>query len=219
MPLRARISSSRPPVCATCWRRTTARDLQAEPWQFALEIRSLERAGLTGTHLRWLLCQGYVAQQVEQSRPRDRQRRFRPVANLTLPESACFVLTEPGAVFARACLAEKAWPVGDDSKLVPSYDDARRELRVGVTVVKRFEQPAPDQEGVLRAFEEEQWPPRIYDPLSPRPGQDTKRRLHTTICNLNRGQAPRLIHFDGGGDGQSVLCACSRRCRGAMAER
>ena len=62
----------------------------------------------------------------------------------------------------------------------------------------------PNQELVLRAFEEEGWPPRIADPLPPRTDQDVKRRLHSTICNLNRAHEVVLIHFEGGGDGESI---------------
>jgi hypothetical protein len=57
---------------------------------------------------------------------------------------------------------------------------------------------------VLSAFEEEGWPPRLDDPLPPHSEQDRKRRLHTTISNLNRSQDHRLIHFEGAGDGQSI---------------
>jgi hypothetical protein len=82
-------------------------------------------------------------------------------------------------------------------------------------VVKRFKQPAGNQELVLEAFEEEGWPPRIDDPLPPAPNQDGKRRLQSTIWNLNRGREARLIRFAGGGDGQSV---CWRRGEEGSAE-
>jgi hypothetical protein len=84
------------------------------------------------------------------------------------------------------------------------WDRRRRELRLGRAVVKRFRQPAPSQEKILDAFEEEGWPPRIDDPLPPLPGQEAKKRLQTTINNLNRGQGAARICFGGGGDGQSV---------------
>ena len=41
--------------------------------------------------------------------------------------------------------------------------------------------------------------------------RDAKRRLHTTIVNLNRFQKRRLIQFEGGGDGQVVVRAGHRR--------
>src|SRR5262249_28548302 len=55
----------------------------------------------TNTHLRWLLYQRYALQGVEQAAARGPRRRFRVQAGLGLSESACFVLTEPGAAYAR----------------------------------------------------------------------------------------------------------------------
>ena len=57
----------------------------------------------------------------------------------------------------------------------------------------------------MSAFEEEGWPPRIDDPLSPHPDQDTKRRLSDTIKCLNRKQSNRIIHFRGDGTGEGVI--------------
>jgi len=44
----------------------------------------------------------------------------------------------------------------------------------------------------------------VDDPLPPRPNQDPKKRLHSTISNLNRNQENRLLHFEGGGNGESI---------------
>jgi hypothetical protein len=77
-------------------------------------------------------------------------------------------------------------------------------LWVGKLLVKRFRQPAADQEAVLAAFQEEGWPPFIDDPLSPRPGQDAKQRLRKTIENMNRRHKVKIIRFGGGGTGQTV---------------
>ena len=57
---------------------------------------------------------------------------------------------------------------------------------------------------ILAAFEEEGWPPRIDDPLPPKPDQDPKRRLHDTINSLNRNQQHLLIQFFGDGSGQGI---------------
>src|SRR5437868_4993321 len=59
-----------------------ALDLAAGPWELAVEGRSLEAAGLTTTHLRWLLLHGFVHQGAECSTLTDRRRRFQSVANL-----------------------------------------------------------------------------------------------------------------------------------------
>ncbi len=72
-------------------------------------------------------------------------------------------------------------------------------------VVKQFRRRAINQELVLAAFEEECWPLRIFDPLTPQPCQDMKRRLNDTIKCLNRGQESPLLHFRGDGTGEGVL--------------
>jgi len=97
----------------------------------------------------------------------------------------------------------------EEHEAEPSVQDERGrpvwgKLRVGQAVVKRYRQPAENQELVLQAFQEEDWPPRIDDPLPPAAEQDPKRRLHTTISNSNCGQRGIRVHFAGGGDGQSV---------------
>ena len=85
------------------------------------------------------------------------------------------------------------------------WDAQRRELRVGLHLVKRFRQQAADQLTILAAFQEEGWPPRIDDPLPQHDGQDAKLRLHRTIANLNRAHKVAIIRFGGGGDGQSIM--------------
>jgi hypothetical protein len=55
-------------------------------------------------------------------------------------------------------------------------------------LVKAYRRPAPNQELVLAAFEEEGWPPQIDDPLPGSYELDTKQRLHDTIVRLNRNQ-------------------------------
>jgi hypothetical protein len=87
---------------------------------------------------------------------------------------------------------------------VPTWDRDRQELRWGDKIVKQFKVPSPNQETILAAFAEEQWPPRIDDPLTPQLEQDPKRRLHDTINTLNRNQKNPLIRFFGDGSGQGV---------------
>ena len=48
---------------------------------------------------------------------------------------------------------------------LPSWDAQRRVLQLGNELVKLFRVPAPNQEAVLSAFEEEGWPFRVDDPL------------------------------------------------------
>jgi hypothetical protein len=88
--------------------------------------------------------------------------------------------------------------------LRPLWDRDRQELRVGTEIVKQFKVPAPNQETVLAAFQEEGWPHRIDDPIPPQPDQESKRRLHDTINSLNRNQRTPLVRFLGDGSGQGV---------------
>jgi hypothetical protein len=86
----------------------------------------------------------------------------------------------------------------------PRWDPAYRELRVGDTVVKEFRVPSPAQIAILSAFEEEGWPHRIDDPLSPLPNVEPKSRLHDAIKRLNGLQKIRLLRFRGDGTGEGV---------------
>lgn len=127
-------------------------------------------------------------------------------------EETCFILTRAGILRARTDAADPTTfhlCDGDslklaDDRLTPRWDRQARVLRVGGQIVKRFKQPSPNQEGVLMAFEEEGWPVRIDDPLTPTSGIAPKVRLHDTIKWLNRHQENRLVHFSGDGNGQGV---------------
>jgi hypothetical protein len=88
--------------------------------------------------------------------------------------------------------------------LVPHWDRDRRELRWANQLVKQYRLPAPNQELILAAFEEEDWPLSIDDPLPHEPEQDPKQRLHDTIKSLNRHQLRRLLVFTGDGTGEGV---------------
>ena len=77
-------------------------------------------------------------------------------------------------------------------------------VALGGVIVKQFKVPAPNQEVILAAFEEESWPVRIDDPLPVHPCIAAKRRLHETITSLNRNQRLRVINFSGDGSGQGV---------------
>jgi hypothetical protein len=191
-------------------------ELQRSPWDFAVEIGALQAAGPTTSALRWLVCKSYVEHARETTMYGDLTRTFQRSAGLQFSRKTCFVLTEAGAAFARSALA-KFQPHDDrvefalikrdghaDHGLKPTWDCERQELRLGAVVVKQFKVPAINQELILMAFEEEGWPVRIDDPLSPHPEQDPKRRLHDTITSLNRNQRRPLIRFLGDGSGQGV---------------
>jgi hypothetical protein len=88
--------------------------------------------------------------------------------------------------------------------LKPVWDSALNRLMLGELVVKEYRTPAPNQQLILSAFQEEDWPPRIDDPLPPHPELEPKRRLHETIISLNRNQRSRSLRFSGDGNGLGV---------------
>ena len=194
-----------------------AKDRQCDSWQFALGIESLLAAGISESELRWLTSKGYVQHACEITSARDRVRKFRPGRNLAFAAKTCFVLTEAGAGYAAEVLGEPAviaLPFAlrreelpaqvAQTPLVPQWDDQRRVLSLGQCMVKRYKFRSPNQGAILAAFQEEGWPHRIDDPLSPQPEQDPKCRLHDTIKRLNRHQQQRLLHFFGDGTGEGV---------------
>jgi hypothetical protein len=87
----------------------------------------------------------------------------------------------------------------------PHWDAKSRTLWFGPTLIKDFNVPARNQELILAAFEEQNWPDCIDDPLSPAPGIEPKRRLHDTIIRLNRSHKRRLIRFGGNGNGLAIV--------------
>lgn len=197
--------------------RNYANDLGCGAWDFAVEIQPLTRLGMTNSDLRWLVCMSYL-KHAEEVRPATGQSRsFASSGYLTFTDRTCFILTPVGAEFAamicnelrstvhpewyRASDAVVAEPTDDG---MPHWDLERRELTVGGVLVKQFKLPAPNQEAILSAFEEDGWPPRIDDPVPPRANQDPKRRLNETITSLNRKQQNRLVRFLGDGSGQGI---------------
>jgi hypothetical protein len=191
----------------------SAKELEHEVWDFAVEFPILRNAGLTSNNLRWLLCMGYLEQAIETTRPQATQRTFQRAGNLMLSERSCFVLTPAGMDLARGRVPvphkhgrPSPPPVSADPRpaTLPRWDSERRELRWGPKLVKRFRIPALNQELILAAFEEEGWPHHLDDPLPTSSNYDAKQRLQDTIKRLNRHQVNRLIHFRGDGSGTGV---------------
>jgi hypothetical protein len=191
---------------------TYAASLSQDVWQFALGITSLGQGGLSHNDIRWLLYRRFVLHGMETTQPGEERRTFRAGGAIRFERRSCFVLTEAGIAFAREALCT---PVVDQptslatndvapAAIVPTWDRDRQELRLGKELVKCFKTPAPNQELILAAFQEEGWPVHIYDPLPPHPEQDPRRRLHDTINSLNRNQKKPLVRFMGDGSGQGV---------------
>jgi hypothetical protein len=189
-----------------------AADLGVDVWDFAVELRELKKLQLTNGDLRWLVLKGYVEQACETTLAGEERRSFRTVRGLTFTKRTCFVITPAGldaaaALGSRESVAPPAMPsvaAAPTPKVVPHWDADLQELRINGLIVKQFKVPAPNQEMVLAAFEEERWPARIDDPLPPQVDQDPKRRLHDTIVSLNRSHKHRLIRFMGDGSGEGI---------------
>lgn len=94
----------------------------------------------------------------------------------------------------------------------PQYDGDRRELRIGRKVVKRFRRPAPNQEVVLKAFQEEGWPTRIDDPTP-------NGRLRETLRALNEKQKEGHVRFEADGTGKGIVWVPIPRSRGQRTSR
>lgn len=192
------------------------RAFQRPLWEFAVEITVLDQLGLAREDLRRLLGNGLVEQRLETSRPAAAKRSFRPVANLMFGDRACFVLTDTGRAWSR----QSCPGAGGSLVLVPSsgtpapvavaaptpiWNSVRRELILTGLLVKRFTQPAPHQEVVLGALQEEDWPARIDDPIPGRSGPQARKRLQDTLARLNQHQVNRLLRFRGDGTGEGIL--------------
>lgn len=198
-------------------------------WDFAVTVDELRSRGLTESDLRWLVCEGIVQHACEVTRIGDDTRQFQPTHPLVFTRQDCVILTERGIEFARSLCDHHAVPEGTGTATAPLFEPItvsqrelsenaprqptgrphwepdRHELRLNGVIVKQFKWPAANQETVLAAFQEEDWPFRIDDPLPPQPDQDPKRRLSDTVKCLNRKQRSPLIHFRGDGSGEGVI--------------
>jgi hypothetical protein len=197
-----------------------AHELQHDIWQFAVELRCLERAGLSSNSLRWLLGRGYVEHALEEFLPRGRRRCFRPPGSLAFPVNTCVVLTAAGVVLARSLASS-----GQDLPLAapppagnlrPFWDGDLRELRCGDLVIKRLGRRATRQEPILATFQEDGWPHRIDDPLPGEDGVVRWQRLHDAINHLNRAHRYAILRFRHDGSGEGI---CWYWLPGAAQER
>ena len=84
-----------------------ARDVQCDPWEFAIEIDRLVSLGLTVSDLRWMVRKGHIRHAVEVTRSGDPVRRFEPGANLAFSRRTCFVLAESSSPAAGPALVPR----------------------------------------------------------------------------------------------------------------
>ena len=198
-----------------------ARQLDRDLWDFAVEIRVLEGRGLSPKDCHGLVTKGYARQAPVEAGADDDGDALDRRDRIALPQLCCFMLSEVGTQRALSTLgrgaasvervlpADGLWPIASAPVCraqwpVPCWDFKLRELQVAGRLVKRFRVPSPNQETILAAFQEEGWPELIDDPLPPKSGKDSKRRVHDTIKNLNRHQATRLLRFCGDGTGKRI---------------
>ncbi len=198
------------------------RDANVDPWQFAVEADELRERGAASVDLRWLIVSGLAEHRRETTIPGDPERTFRSLPHTEFPRRTSLALTPDGANRLAALMREKlgktmtrgAGEVGVQAATKsdppfaepprPVWSQQRRELRFRDQVVKHFRVPAPNQEIVLQAFQEENWPHCIDDPLPPQDNLPAKSRLLATIKSLNRSQVSPLLMFHGNGNGFQI---------------
>lgn len=194
--------------------RALSDDVHCDPWEFAVSWETLRESHVSLNDLRWLLYKGYVVCKVEKTASALRGRRFCASHGSTIGSNHSFVLTASGEALARenfkqSELAEGGSPpnqqsLGSVPESIPFWDKDRRTLFFGDEIIKEFRVPAPSQETILSAFQEEGWPPQVDDPLPPRENINCKRRLHDTIGRLNHKHRCRKLRFIGNGTGEAV---------------
>ncbi len=86
--------------------------------------------------------------------------------------------------------------VGQDAPIKPRWDSDRRELWYSDQLCRRYKRSAPNQELVLKSFEELDWPERIDDPLPRGTLADTIKDLQNELR-----KTPIIIERDGTGKG------------------
>ncbi|NIL97526.1 MAG: hypothetical protein GTO53_07880 [Planctomycetales bacterium] len=196
-----------------------ARDLKCDIWDFSVEIWCLRAAGVANFDLRWMVKKGLVDHAAEVTKNGDEKRAFQHDQGMVFTDRSCFALTEIGIATTTALVepvSEQMQNIrfrtgslivngnGSHRLKLPKWDSERHQLRFGESLVKEYKVPSPNQEAILMAFEEEGWPPRIHDPISPIRDVNPKQRLRNTIKSLNRNQVSQLIRFMGDGTGEAI---------------
>lgn len=186
-----------------------ATEFRRDEWDFSTSARELFAVGVCGADLRWLIAHGLLAHKTTSRRRRTEYHPLIPGTELVLTGRSRFVLTEPGRQFASAFdglepEAAQRDVQGYESTPLPHWDAAMRQLSWRGRLVKRFRTPADNQERILAVFEEEQWPPRIDDPLGGGGSLDPVERLHDAIRRLNGHQLDGRIHFSRDGTGKGI---------------
>ncbi len=75
---------------------------------------------------------------------------------------------------------------------------------LGESLIKHFKQPAPNQELLLAAFQEQDWAEHIDDPLPQQRDLDPRERLRDTVKLLNRSVRSWGLRFHVEQNGEAV---------------
>jgi hypothetical protein len=192
--------------------RWQAQDQGRDPNNHPLSLPQLRERGVPDQFLVLMLYHGHVRQFRPAVRPRSGRLRPEPANSLHLRANSLFALTEAGEAFADRLLRTRiggealrtTWNGYCPARLVPHYDPIGRVFRWGCHDLKRFRQPALNQELVLLTAQELNWPEWFDDPLPVQSGTNPKVRLHDTIKSLNHWQVPHLVRFKGDGTGTRI---------------
>ncbi|HEX4591667.1 MAG TPA: hypothetical protein VH120_17145 [Gemmataceae bacterium] len=171
-----------------------------------MNITHLIAAGASGEEVCRMVAGGLLERRDERRRNERGERTFQSGTDGAMSARTCFVLTLAGEAYLGQWDGYPA-PARADAVpklVVPHWDGERSQLWYRDTLVKWYRQPAPSQETILSAFEEDSWTSRIDDPLPMVDGLDPQERLHEAVKGLNRGQAVRLLEFHRDGKGEGV---------------
>jgi len=177
-------------------------------WEFAPSLFELMQTGARGTDIRWMIANGIIDHATELLQPGKSNRSFQSMSSFSLRVESCFVLTKKGLSWASrvssSCDSKDSHSMKVTDLCKPNWDIELRELTWRGLLVKRFRTPSACQELILAAFQEEDWPQRIDDPLQPVRGQDPKARLHDIIRRLNSRQRVGRLRFTKDGTGKGI---------------
>ena len=185
-----------------------AQDLRRPVSEFVVGLNELLSAGVTANDLRWLLRRGLI----------EHAKGYATdiIPHPTTSVSAGYALTLAGRdyltkhdMFAKLRVLNESLPTKADVEFHksdrPLWCADRRELSFNSTIVKQFRVPARNQTKVLQAFQEEDWPDRIDDPLPPIGATTPQQRIRDTSRALNKNQRNSLIRFLSDGTGTGVV--------------
>ena len=180
--------------------------LGEDPWEFALFLDELQKAGLSATNLRYLVHEGYVEHRVWHAEPGEYDGNHRPTHQLHFGPESRFLLTANGVALAqRLGAARESEPDGP----APTWDRDGGQLLLGGALVKRFRCAAESQYAVLDAFQKHGWPAEVANPLPDLGYRSAEERIKDAVRKLNAGQSGPRIRFHLLQHGRRVRWECS----------